>query len=96
MKDHATPEVTQLLEVHERLQETPSSPALVHCFAGIGRTGLVAVSHLVTKGLSETEAIEQVDAWTGDMFSWEVRSRREEIHRLLREFQDRWPTRTKA
>jgi protein tyrosine phosphatase len=96
MRDHATPDLAQLFEVHGRLQEAPSSPVLVHCYAGIGRTGLVAVSYLMTKGLSKTEAIQRVDAWTGDAFSWEVRSRREAIHRLLQEFLDRWPASPKA
>ncbi len=96
MTDHRTPDLAQLLEVHERLRAHPSRPALVHCYAGIGRTGLVALSHLMAKGLPEVEATRQVDAWTGDAFSWEIRSRREEVRLLLRDFLARWPSTPKA
>ncbi len=96
MKDHRTPDVTQLLKVHERLLDDPSRPALVHCYAGIGRTGLVALSYLLANGLTEAEATRRVDGWTGGAFSWEIRPRREEVRRLLREFLARWPPTPKA
>ena len=96
MTDHRTPDVAQLLEVHERLRTHPSRPALVHCYAGIGRTGIMAMSYLMSKGLSEAESTRRVDAWTRDAFSWEIRSRREEVRLLLRDFLARWPATPKA
>ena len=90
MTDHWTPDIEQLLEVHRRHQEAPSRPLLVHCYAGIGRTGLVALSYLMTQGLPEAEAARRVDEWTGGAFSWEVRSRRYEIRNLLRDFLTQW------
>ena len=96
MTDHRPPDLAQLLEVHELLRAHPSRPALVHCYAGIGRTGLVALSHLMAKGLPEAEATRQVDAWTGDAFSWEIRFRREEVRLLIRDFLARWPSTPKA
>ena len=92
MTDHRTPDLAQLLEVHKRLRAHPSRPALVHCYAGIGRTGLVALSYLMANGLSEAEAIRRVDDWTGGVFSWEVRSRRAEVRRLIQEFLARGPS----
>ncbi|MFQ6013175.1 MAG: protein-tyrosine phosphatase family protein [Thermoplasmata archaeon] len=65
MADHRTPDVTQLLAVHERLTaDPPPRRILVHCYAGIGRTGLVALSYLMARGLPEAEAARRVDGWT--------------------------------
>ncbi|MFQ5920048.1 MAG: dual specificity protein phosphatase family protein [Thermoplasmata archaeon] len=87
MADHQTPDLEQLLAVHERLQaDGPGRRTLVHCYAGVGRTGLVALSYLLANGLSEAEAIRVVDDWTGGAFSSEIRSRRKEVRRLLRDF----------
>ncbi|XP_063145438.1 receptor-type tyrosine-protein phosphatase eta [Candoia aspera] len=52
--DHGVPETTDLLIsfrylVHEFMkQKPPSSPTLVHCSAGVGRTGtFIAIDHLI-------------------------------------------------
>jgi hypothetical protein len=92
MADHHTPDVEQLLSVHGALApEAVDALTLVHCYAGIGRTGLVALSDLMAHGLSEAEATRRVDGWTGGAFSWEIRSRKDEVHRLLQDFLARWP-----
>lgn len=91
MADHQTPDLEQLLEVHEALPARGTHQTLVHCYAGIGRTGLVALSYLMAHGLPEAQATRRVDSWTGGAFSQEIRSRREEVRRLLWDFLARWP-----
>ncbi len=86
MRDHSTPTLGQLAEFYDTLWGLPSSSkAFVHCYAGIGRTGTVAASYLVWKGMRVSEAYEKVAAWTG-YFLPEIGSREEEVRDLMRRF----------
>ncbi|XP_067679822.1 receptor-type tyrosine-protein phosphatase S-like isoform X2 [Haliotis asinina] len=55
--DHGTPDETNLMEFLWRVRKTPSpdtSPLLVHCSAGIGRTGTyIALDYLLDRALSD-------------------------------------------
>ncbi|XP_067679820.1 uncharacterized protein [Haliotis asinina] len=55
--DHGTPDETHLMEFLWRVRKTPNpdaSPLLVHCSAGIGRTGTyIALDYLLDRALSE-------------------------------------------
>ncbi len=87
MRDHATPSLGQLAELYDILWSLPeSSKTLVHCLAGIGRTGTVAASYLVLKGLDVDEALERVAAWTGGYFVSELNPREAEVRDLLNRF----------
>ncbi|XP_067679836.1 receptor-type tyrosine-protein phosphatase epsilon-like [Haliotis asinina] len=55
--DHGTPDETHLMEFLWRVRKTPNpdnSPLLVHCSAGIGRTGTyIALDYLLDRALSD-------------------------------------------
>ncbi|XP_046571742.1 receptor-type tyrosine-protein phosphatase alpha-like [Haliotis rubra] len=55
--DHGTPDETHLMEFLWRVRKTPNhdtSPVLVHCSAGIGRTGTyIALDYLLDRALSD-------------------------------------------
>ncbi len=68
--DHGLPESAEaFLELIERLHaEAQRDRAIVvHCFAGIGRSTLVAASLLVRAGLDLTEALERISDSRGIM-----------------------------
>ncbi|XP_067679833.1 receptor-type tyrosine-protein phosphatase epsilon-like [Haliotis asinina] len=55
--DHGTPEETALMEFVWRIRKTPNpdnTPLMVHCSAGIGRTGTyIAVDYLLDRALAD-------------------------------------------
>lgn len=92
MRDHATPGLGQLAAFYDVLWSHPRPKrALVHCYAGIGRTGTVAASYLVWRGRSVDESVERVNDWTDGGFAREIRGREEEVRALLRRFRALFP-----
>ncbi|MGC9444414.1 MAG: protein-tyrosine phosphatase family protein [Candidatus Methanospirareceae archaeon] len=60
--DFGTPSLAELRELTAWITtETGNGSAvLVHCYAGIGRSGMVAAAYLVAKGCAVNAAIERV------------------------------------
>ncbi|MEK6236506.1 MAG: ATP-binding cassette domain-containing protein, partial [Planctomycetales bacterium] len=60
--DMGAPEIAPTLELCERLREflADNEVIAVHCKAGLGRTGLVLASVLITEGFSARQALENV------------------------------------
>jgi len=65
--DWGVPQDTQVLDFLARLQEKPSPKALVHCFQGIGRTGIFVTCYRVQLGMDLEEAIEISDQETPEL-----------------------------
>lgn len=87
MTDHATPSLGQLAAFYDALWDSPEGARVyVHCLAGIGRTGTVAASYLVWRGVEIPRAFEQVDRWTGGFFTVEIGNRVDEVKNLMRRF----------
>lgn len=59
--DFAPPQIAQLTEFVAFLQEQPEDTrTIVHCHAGIGRTGTFAAAYWISKGLSAGDALKKV------------------------------------
>lgn len=60
--DFGTPSLAELRELADWITtETKNGSAvLVHCYAGIGRSGMVAAAYLIAKGCEVNKAIEHV------------------------------------
>lgn len=87
MRDHATPALGQLVAFYEILWSLPRTARVyVHCLGGIGRTGTVAASYLVWRGVPLEEALKKVSGWTDGLFQVEIRSREDEVRGLLERF----------
>lgn len=87
MTDHATPALGQLTAFYDILWSLPRNARVyVHCLAGIGRTGTVAASYLVWRGVDVEAALQRVGEWTEGLFPPEVQARRAEVQDLLERF----------
>ncbi len=61
VKDFHPPQIEQLIEFVDFLAAQPEgTKTIVHCYAGIGRTGTFAAAYWIAKGLSVDEALETV------------------------------------
>ena len=61
VEDFGTPTVDQLLEFVRLVDGLPQdTKIIVHCYAGIGRTGTFAASYWIRKGLAVEDALDRV------------------------------------
>lgn len=63
--DGGIPSLAQMQAILARIDQAlaDSTPAFVHCFGGIGRTGTVIGCYLVQHGYSPAQALTQIAAW---------------------------------
>jgi atypical dual specificity phosphatase len=61
VKNFTSPSLDQIKFVLDFLEEHKNDKILVHCWAGLGRTGTVLACHLIkTRGMTPLESIEYV------------------------------------
>ncbi|XP_021367654.1 receptor-type tyrosine-protein phosphatase gamma-like [Mizuhopecten yessoensis] len=75
--DHGVPEAFELLQFHKRVQSTPTDlngPLIVHCSAGIGRTGTYIGLDALLKEGNENDEI--------DVFAYTKRMRKDRMNMI--------------
>jgi atypical dual specificity phosphatase len=91
VEDFGAPTLEQLADMNRTMDrwelEEPEGKMLVHCYAGLGRTGTVLASRLIHKGMSAQETIDiiraaqpaaiETDEQERVLFDWERRIRAE-------------------
>ncbi|NOH04177.1 MAG: hypothetical protein HND47_20490 [Chloroflexi bacterium] len=62
IRDHSVPSSQTMTEILDAIDESiqNGSPAYVHCWGGVGRTGMVVGCYLVRKGFEPEEALRRV------------------------------------
>jgi atypical dual specificity phosphatase len=89
VEDFSAPTLDQLEDINNTLDrwehDDPSGKVLVHCYAGLGRTGTVLASRLIHKGMTARDAMDAVraaqpaaietDEQEEVLFEWERRLR---------------------
>jgi len=65
IRDHSVPSVQTMSLILDTIDSAiqSGSPVYVHCWGGVGRTGIVVGCYLVRHGMSAQAALAQVDAW---------------------------------
>lgn len=65
IRDHSIPSTQTMSLILDTIDSAiqSGSPVYVHCWGGVGRTGIVVGCYLVRHGMSAEKALAQVDAW---------------------------------
>lgn len=62
IRDFSTPSVVEMIAILNQMDEwlNEGKTVYVHCYGGIGRTGMVVGCYLVRKGMPARKALEQI------------------------------------